>query len=335
MGGKSSAPASPDYTAAANATGQQALNLAKYTTAANRINQTTPTGSLKYTQNPDGTWSSNTTLSDPQQQLLNQGQNLQLQAGGMAQNALTNSASSLSPLDASKLPQMPQNAGMTSQDAIMSRLAPQIQRENAATDQQLANQGIMPGSEAYNTAKTLQDQSHNDLLNQAASTGVGLDMQASGQGISNASAIQNQNLNVVNALRSGSNPNSGVSNNPGMMQTPNAPDYMGAAQGMYNAQLGQVNANNANSAQTTQAGLSAAAIAAMYFSDRRLKKNIHKLFTRHDGLNVYEFNYKPKFDLPDDKQIGVMADEVEKLYPDAVITHSSGYKMVNYSMLGI
>jgi len=30
-----------------------------------------------------------------------------------------------------------------------------------------------------------------------------------------------------------------------------------------------------------------------------------------------------------------MADEVEKDYPDAVIAHKDGYKMVNYGALGI
>lgn len=50
QGGKGgSAPKTPDYTAAAQATSQGNLDLAKYTTQANRINQYTPWGSLTYT----------------------------------------------------------------------------------------------------------------------------------------------------------------------------------------------------------------------------------------------------------------------------------------------
>jgi hypothetical protein len=32
---------------------------------------------------------------------------------------------------------------------------------------------------------------------------------------------------------------------------------------------------------------------------------------------------------------GVMADEVEQVMPEAIVMHPSGFKMVNYSMLGL
>src|SRR5699024_10522515 len=48
-GGKGDAPSTPDYEAAARATAEGNLDLAKYTTEANRINQYTPWGSLTYT----------------------------------------------------------------------------------------------------------------------------------------------------------------------------------------------------------------------------------------------------------------------------------------------
>lgn len=62
------------------------------------------------------------------------------------------------------------------------------------------------------------------------------------------------------------------------------------------------------------------------FSDRRLKKNIKKISTRPDGLNVYEFDYI----WGGGRQVGLMAQEVQGLYPDAV-SESGGYLMVNYS----
>ncbi len=62
------------------------------------------------------------------------------------------------------------------------------------------------------------------------------------------------------------------------------------------------------------------------FSDIRLKKNIVKLGTRPDGLNVYEFDYI----WGGPRQIGLMAHEVQDVYPDAV-TERNGYLMVNYS----
>jgi hypothetical protein len=54
-------------------------------------------------------------------------------------------------------------------------------------------------------------------------------------------------------------------------------------------------------------------------------------------LTYYLFNYIPKFcdTWGHGRQIGVMADEVKKVMPEAVSVHPDGYKMVNYAMLGI
>jgi len=62
------------------------------------------------------------------------------------------------------------------------------------------------------------------------------------------------------------------------------------------------------------------------FSDRRLKRNIVKLGTRPDGLGVYEFEYV----WGGGRQIGLMAQEVQGVYPDAV-GEAGGYLTVNYS----
>lgn len=50
MGGKSDAPAAPNYAAQAQATAAGNLDLARTTAAANRVDQDTPYGSIKYTQ---------------------------------------------------------------------------------------------------------------------------------------------------------------------------------------------------------------------------------------------------------------------------------------------
>lgn len=63
------------------------------------------------------------------------------------------------------------------------------------------------------------------------------------------------------------------------------------------------------------------------FSDRRLKKNIKRVGELM-GLPMYVFEYL----WSPDKVVGFMADEVEKLYPDAV-SEKDGYKMVNYGAI--
>jgi len=73
-------------------------------------------------------------------------------------------------------------------------------------------------------------------------------------------------------------------------------------------------------------------------SDMNLKESIVGLWTAPNGLRVYEFEYKPEFkDHPlcgHGKFLGYMAQEVEKVMPEAVIVMDNGYKAVNYDMVG-
>ena len=89
-------------------------------------------------------------------------------------------------LDLSNVARMPVNAGITGQNAILSRLAPQIQQSEAATAQRLANQGITLGGEAYRNAMRNQGQQFNDLYTQAALQGINLDIGANQQGYGQA-----------------------------------------------------------------------------------------------------------------------------------------------------
>ncbi|KPL28554.1 MAG: hypothetical protein AMJ72_02755 [Acidithiobacillales bacterium SM1_46] len=89
-------------------------------------------------------------------------------------------------LDLSNVARMPVNAGMTAQQAILSRLEPTLARQDAALEQRLANQGLTPGSQAYEVAKTLQGQQANDLRTQAALQGINVDIGANQQGFNQA-----------------------------------------------------------------------------------------------------------------------------------------------------
>ena len=75
--------------------------------------------------------------------------------------------------------------------------------------------------------------------------------------------------------------------------------------------------------------------ASLYtaFSDRRLKTNLKIVgVDQRTSLNLYEFNYKSD---PTRRFVGVMADEVDLMYPEAVITSEDGFLMVDYDALGI
>ena len=89
-------------------------------------------------------------------------------------------------LDLSKVANMPVNAGTTGQQAIMARLEPQLAKQRVSTETQLINQGLRPGSEAYNNAINLLGQQENDQRTQAVLQGLGLDMSANAQGYGQA-----------------------------------------------------------------------------------------------------------------------------------------------------
>lgn len=70
------------------------------------------------------------------------------------------------------------------------------------------------------------------------------------------------------------------------------------------------------------------------FSDRRLKHDISAAgVDDRTGLNLYQFSYR--YDAQGSRYIGVMADEVQKSFPDAVSEDESGYMRVDYEKLGI
>lgn len=270
--GKSSPapPPAPDYTGAANATAANNLEAARAAAAANRINQYTPYGSLTYKKtgsDPDGGWSQYVSLAPEQQKLLDIQNQVSLGLGDLSQKGLGFVNDALAnPLTIDDLPSSMVNAGQTGQEALMARFQPMIEQSRQALTSQLANQGIQPGTEAFDNAFRVQNQSENDLRMQAALNGINVGQNAQNQQLSLKSALQNNPINILNAVRTGSqvtNPQFGGYAQQG--QTSGA-DMMGAAKeqnqynlGLYNSQVAETNAGNA--ATTGLVGMAAMAAA--------------------------------------------------------------------------
>jgi hypothetical protein len=68
---------------------------------------------------------------------------------------------------------------------------------------------------------------------------------------------------------------------------------------------------------------------ANMFSDRRLKTHIKPVGMLSSGLPLYRYRYRWE----NTDRVGVMADEAEQVFPDAVRTHQSGFKVVNYGKI--
>ena len=226
-GGGSSPPPAPDYTQAARATA-----------AGNMIGQNTPYGSLNYAQS--GTDQYGNPMYTANQTVA---PNLQ-PAVQNSQNAVSNYQ--YQPFSAGNLPSYGINPGQSYQQAEMSILQPQIDRQRQQTLTQLANQGIQPGSEAYQNALQDLNNQQNNLLANVTTEGIGVGLNANQQ-------QYGQNLNTYNTNLAA--PFSYASNvkalaNPSYVQTPAGPNYLGAVNAQYQNQLCAYNASQAN--QTNQ-----------------------------------------------------------------------------------
>ena len=341
LGPAPSAPAAPDYTSAANATAAGNLDAARAATAANRVNQVTPYGNLNYSINgsdPYGnpTWTATTSLSDVGQQLLNNQNNASLGLGSAINSQLGNVQNTMSQPFNPNLPQVGINAGQNYQDAAMSRLAPQISQQRELLNNQLANQGIPVGSQAWQTAQMNQGQKENDLLAANTTQGFNTGLQANQQAYNQAMTNYNMPLNTLSALRTGAQVQNPTFVNSANQATTAGPDLLGAASSQYNAALGGANMQNAAQANLNS-GLMGLAGAGIMASDVRMKENITAIGIADNGLTVYKYEYKPEFK---DHQlaghgfhVGYMAQEVEQVFPYAVKTLDDGYKVVDYGLL--
>lgn len=202
------------------------------------------------------------------------------------------------------------------------RLDPQFARDEEAARTRLANSGIRPGSAAWAAEMERLDQAKNDARNQLLLTGRG-------QSIQEILTERQTPLNEISALMSGSQVNM-----PNFINTPQTPiagtDYQGAVRDNYAAQMQAYNAkvSNQNAMMGGLFGLAGSAAKVIPWSDRRLKTDIELVGRLDNGLGVYAYRYKAGGPV----QIGVMADEVRNVHPEAVVRMSNGFDAVDYSM---
>lgn len=135
-------------------------------------------------------------------------------------------------------------------------------------------------------------------------------------------------INEMNAILTGQQ--IGMPSMPGFnaAQASAATDYSGAAKDQYGAAMDAFNAQQQQTQGLMQGGMS----AAMMFSDIKLKKNISATDLTRGKLPIYAYHYLWQDD-SEPRILGVMAQDVELVYPDAVVVHKSGYKMVNYARI--
>lgn len=238
-------PKAPDPVATAQA--QAGVNLSTAITQQNlnMTDQVNPWGAVSYDQSGTtrfrdsfGNWvevprfTQTTTLSPEQQAIFDQAQGAQTNLATIANEQSGRVSDVLSkPFEFTN-----QDAADWAYDLGMSRIRPQMERNEESLRSRLINAGLRPGTQAWDAEMTRLTQANTDQQNQLA-------LQGRAQAFSENLATRNQPLNELSALLSGSQ----VSN-PAQMSsaTPQVGvggvDYAGMVQDNYQAKVAQHNA---------------------------------------------------------------------------------------------
>ena len=202
-------PPAPDPVATAKAQTESNVKTSTTQQQLNMVDQTNPYGSQTYTQS--GTWadgtpkfSMNTTFSPEEQRNQNQQwefDNLVNQLGINQTKKLTGILDTPFKID---------NAATEGRlmELGRQRLDPILKERNAALESKLYNQGVQPGTEAWDRAMRADTQGQNDAYNSLLLSGRG-------QAASELMAERNQPINEITALMS-----SGQVNQPTFGNTP-------------------------------------------------------------------------------------------------------------------
>lgn len=221
-------------------------------------------------------------------------------------------------------------ARQRTQDAMynqmVEKLNPQFERQVSNYATLLQNQGIPVGSEAYNRAMGDLEEKQNDALRQAAYSSVLGGNDAFSQSLNDEIAAGNYGNTAqqayINQLLSAL---TGSSSSYDKAMDRYAAEANLASQ-QYAANQQAANNRNAMTSSLLQAG--GMALGGFLASDMRLKENIKPVGKLDNGLTVYCFNYKGE----NTPQIGLIAQEVQEVKPEAVVERDDGYLAVRYDI---
>ena len=248
-----------------------------------------------------------------------------------------------------------QAGGTADQEAFASRAAADFETAQAvqrgALERNMASMGVNPNSPRFMAA-----QRANELM--AAATRAGMMNAGRQRAVDRGLALKGQAINVGRGLPAlgmnndqlalsagqGTAASSMLGNNllmqrvAGMNSGMNSSlNNMGDALSAGMAQhQSAVNATAAKNNMYGQLGGSALMAGAMFAaSDARVKDLHRRVGTLDNGVPVYEFSYRDEFKAKHGEGvfIGVVAQDLLKVAPDAVLLGGDGYYMVDYSKL--
>ena len=267
------------------------------------------------------TFSVTQTLSPQQQAIFNQTQSANYALGSLA-NQQSNFLRNYMP---QKLDMSAENVNRYMNRHFDDDFNDQQDHMFQGLQNQLANQGIAPGSAAYERAMS----QYSNQRAQAYSTYAG---NRYGQATQMMAAERDRPFNEIAALLSGSQL---TPFQPASFNAPNIPTTdFASIQANYDRNNMSAWAQQQQNRSNILGGLFTGLGSMISISDERSKKNLEKV-GEINTHNVYEYNYVDEKD-SDPKHVGVLAQEVEKTRPDAVIDLVNGKfpaKAVDYGAL--
>lgn len=293
------APAAPNPYKTADAQSQANIAAIRESAKINALDQTAPWGSTTFTRDANG---------------IPIGQNISLSPGEQANyDATTGIRNALAGRAGTML-----NDGISGDavgDALYRRqrsfIEPEISEGYDRKRVELEERGIPIGSEIYNKEYGRLDRGRDQAYAQIADQAT----LASG-------AEEDRQLNQILASVTGI-----PSQQPGFNQQPAyqvaPPDITGLVTNNYNQQLQNYNTQR-SSMMNGLFGLGAAAL----MSERSTKTDIVRVGYLDNGLPVYAYRYLAPVKGP--MMLGLMADEVQEVYPEAIVPWAAGTRAVDY-----
>lgn len=220
-----------------------------------------------------------------------------------------------------------------------------FQSAQGVTNRQMARQGINASSGA---ALMMKNQNALSLANMTAGAATNARRQAEQTGFARSLDVTGLGRGLAGASL-GAYQGANASGTAGLASSMAAGDQLsrsfgqGAGYSLAGAQMGLTGQGQILGSQTSAYNTGVNAQGEMFgailgagiakYSDRRLKENIETVGRdERTMLPLYEFEY---IGGTGKRFLGVMADDVEKRYPEMVFTMPDGYKAVNYAGLGI
>lgn len=203
---------------------------------------------------------------------------------------------------------------------------PAFTEQRERLEQQLADQGIPRGSEAFNKELNRLERSQGTQLSALAR-----------ESVQTSEAQRAARFNEISSLL-GQQQVGGIGFGQFQPQASGL-DLFGAEQAGLNRQFQAEQAAKQRSSMQRAAligalGSAGAAGIGAFASDKRLKENIELIGRSTSGIPIYEFDYRDKEYGPF-RYKGVMAQDLLDINPEAIITATDGIMSVDYDQIDV